>query len=322
MIENKYCACEKSGFIPSPFSYRDNLNIVFDKLASDNKTSISKYLTDYSNGVFNISDICILKYVYLYGCTTRHTISRLVDSTDELKGSFKKLRNKGLLLKEQLFYESDVSENHKVIDYYRLTSVGYHICKITGKNGRLNLTGQLLNTVGSVPDFNNPIDILKSLSLSNFRAAMDKKYYNFIYKTYNNYITVINKHEMKIPILYQVAIVDKYLLIPISVRKYPGWKISLINTLQLYITALKKTFPYFNLIFIYIVEDNTMGSELAKELDTRPFCKEFFNLFISDFFANKDDVLDNLLSFSSDRGFNKDSFEIVSLKLTEHYSAK
>lgn len=284
------------GFLPSPFAYRKGLRVVVDELIDSNKTSIAKYVSAYSRGIFSPTDFMILKYIYILGPVTRNSITRLIGGDcSKCKRALRKLRTRGLVCKNELWCDDEV----KIIDYYTLSSVGYQICKITGKNAGLDFKNKLVSTAGTIlNDISSAEDVLKNLALANFRAAIEMSYGDVISRTYNNYCVVEQKQQVKIPIMYNILGSNELLLIPVCCRRSRGWRRGLVNYLSLIITHIKKKFSTKQIVFVFVVEDNAMAGEVVDGLLDNGMRKDVLYLFASDIFANNDDILDNLVSIS------------------------
>lgn len=296
--------------IISPLAFKKGMFITSEETGS---ISVGKYIKMYNKGVFNAEDMCILRYIYSAGYITRHSLSRVIETGDTCKKSLKKLRKHGLVSKNTLEFSAS-KERGKIIDYYKLTSVGFQICKVLGNGGKLNITKALLNAFQKpVSDLDTPEDILTQLAFNNFRCGIESDYKDLIKKTVTHYTISYDKSFYTINALYELNLKSSgknFLLIPVCVRRAVGWKRALYSILTAAYQHIRSNFCYLVPVFIIIVEDAAMAADAFSNMSYHPFKNETV-LFATDWYVNRRNILDSLIFM---RKYEPVEYDIVSLK--------
>lgn len=287
--------------IESPFVFRTGMIIQCDN--SDKNITIPSYLKMAYKGIIGPVQLHILDILYEYGYITRHTLSILMlnETNDDCKTAVRKLCNYGLLRKYHIEYSCENGFTRKTVDYYGLSSTGIQICKVKSGSGRLSATKALNSFFVHHTDENSPPqEILKILALNNFIATFYKQYKDHVVKMYKNVYIKKSNHFYNVRSIYILNSKEldfNILLVPIAVRRNAGWQRELTGNLQLIAPKLSDIVkePVMKLMLI-LVEDNIMACEAEKVVRN---CSELNNisvLYISDWAANRENILDNLLT--------------------------
>lgn len=295
--------------LESPFVFRNGMIIKCDN--DDKNICISSYLRMAYSGKIDHVQLLIMDMLYEYGYATRHTITSVIkDTKDECKSVIHKLCNYGLIRKYHIEYKDSGSDfMRKTIDYYGLSGVGIQICKIKNKSGKLSLTKTMSNFFNSSSsDIDSAANILKLLAVNNFITHFLNDYDNMIQHKYSNLLIKHNNILIKQRAAYLMQPdIDKrqILIVPFAVRRTAGW----INEIKIIIKLYSDFFnelvkQRFSLLYILIVEDNSMAIEANESLKKSNDLTGISYLYISDWLSNNDDVLDNLIYVHDNNDYN------------------